>query len=294
MIVNQAALNGITTNFKTIFNGVFSESVPLYTKISTVVNSETGEESYKWLGSIPSMREWLGDREIQNLNASDYTIKNKDFELTIGVDRNDIEDDKIGVYRPVVEDLAMSAAAFPDELIFELLKNGFKYKCYDKKAFFSHQHEVNKKTVSNMSNKKLSVDSYSEARSEMMSYKNENGKSLRIIPDILVVPPALEGTARKILKSDFIEGSTNIYKDTAELLVVPELAGDDTAWFLLCTNKALKPLIYQERKKPKFVSLVNETDVNVFMNKQFLYGVDTRANAGYGFWQMAYGSTGTA
>ena len=28
------------------------------------------------------------------------------------------------------------------------------------------------------------------------------------------------------------------------------------------------------------------------MSKQFLYGVDARGNAGYGFWQMAYGSDG--
>ena len=30
------------------------------------------------------------------------------------------------------------------------------------------------------------------------------------------------------------------------------------------------------------------------MKKQFLYGVDCRGNAGFGFWQMAYGSDGSA
>ena len=30
------------------------------------------------------------------------------------------------------------------------------------------------------------------------------------------------------------------------------------------------------------------------MRKTFLYGVDSRGNAGFGFWQMAYGSDGTA
>lgn len=56
------------------------------------VPSVSREENYKWLGQIPRMREWVGEREIQNLSASDYTIKNKDFELTIAVPRNDIED----------------------------------------------------------------------------------------------------------------------------------------------------------------------------------------------------------
>jgi phage major head subunit gpT-like protein len=97
---------------------------------------------------------------------------------------------------------------------------------------------------------------------------------------------------RKILLAEQIDGSTNIYKGTAELLVVPDLAGSDDAWFLLCTTKPLKPLIFQERKAPKFDALIDDKDENVFMRKQYLYGVHCRANAGYGFWQMAFGSTG--
>lgn len=292
MIVNQQALQGITTGFKTIFNKVFNETKNYWDKIATKVPSETGEESYKWLGKIPRMREWIGDREIQNLTGSDYTIKNKDFELTIGVDRNDIEDDKIGVYNPVVQDIAQSTATFPDTLVFKLLLEGFTNKCYDGQAFFSDAHKIGKKGISNKSTKALTAESYAEARRVMMSIKDENGESLRIIPDTLVVPPALEDTARKILLADQIDGTTNIYKDTAELLVVPELAGNDTAWYLLCTTKPLKPIIYQERKAPKFDALIDDKDENVFMRKQYLYGVHSRANAGYGFWQMAYGSTG--
>ena len=293
MIVNQAALQGIRTGFKTIFNKVMTEGTTLYDKVATTVPSETGEESYKWLGSIPRMREWIGDREIQNLSAADYTIKNKDFELTIGVDANDIEDDKIGVYNPVVQDIAQSTLSFPDELVFGLLKNGFKNDCYDKKAFFSTEHKVGEKKVSNKGTAKLSVESYAEGRKVLMSMKDENGKSLKIIPNVLVVPPALEDEGRKILMADQIDGTTNIYKNTAELLVVPDLAGEDEAWYLLSTNKSLKPLIFQERKKPKFDALTDDKTENVFMNRQFLYGVHARANAGYGFWQMAYGSDGT-
>lgn len=292
MIVNQQALQGITTGFKTIFNKVFNETKTDWDKIATKVPSETGEESYKWLGKIPRMREWIGDREIQNLTGSDYTIKNKDFELTIGVDRNDIEDDKIGVYNPVVQDIAQSTATFPDTLVFKLLLDGFENKCYDGQPFFSDAHKIGKKSISNKGTKALTSESYAEARKAIMSIKDENGESLRIIPDTIVVPPALEDTARKILLADQIDGTTNIYKDTAKLLVVPELAGNDTAWYLLCTTKPLKPIIYQERKAPKFDALIDDKDENVFMRKQYLYGVHSRANGGYGFWQMAYGSTG--
>ena len=60
-----------------------------------------------------------------------------------------------------------------------------------------------------------------------------------------------------------------------------------------CTNRPVKPLIYQQRKKAKFVSKTQETDENVFMKQQFLYGADSRGNVGFGFWQMAFGSDGT-
>jgi len=294
MIVNQQALVGITTGFKTIFNKVFDTSTTLWDKIATKVPSETGEENYKWLGKIPRMREWIGDREIQNLTGSDYTIKNKDFELTIGVDRNDIEDDKIGVYNPVIQDIAQSTVTFPDDLVFGLVKGGFTNKCYDGQPFFSDAHKAGKKTVSNKGTKKLTVESYAEARSAIMSQVDENGNSLKLIPNILMVAPANEGMARKILLADQIEASDNVFKGTAELMVVPDLAGEDTdtAWYLLCTTKALKPFIFQERKAPKFDALIDDKDENVFMRKQFIYGVTSRANAGYGFWQMAFGSTG--
>ena len=294
MIVNPQNLRGIYVGFNTLFNKALTTVEPLYKKIATVVPSTTDVETYAWLGDIPGMREWIGDREIQNLAASGYTIRNKDFELTIGIDRNEIEDDRIGLYNPSIEMLAQSAAMHPDELVFALLVSGFKAICYDGKPFFSDKHEVGKKTFSNMGTAQLSLESYTAARAGMMSLTNAKGRALNIVPDTLAVAPALEAKAREILAADFINGTRNTMQGTAKPLVVPQLAGHDKAWFLLSTSRPLKPLIYQERKKAKFVSKTAETDDNVFMKKQFIYGADSRGNAGFGFWQMAYGSDGSA
>ena len=69
--------------------------------------------------------------------------------------------------------------------------------------------------------------------------------------------------------------------------------GSGTAWFLLDTTKALKPLIFQSRKEVEFVTRDRPDDEHVFMKKKYLYGVDRRDNAGYGLWQLAYGSKQT-
>lgn len=294
MIITPQNLRGIYVGFNTIFNKALENYKPIYTEIATVTPSSTDSETYAWLGDIPGMREWIGEREIQNLTASEYSIKNKSFESTISIDRDVFEDDRIGLWSANVSTLAQNAARNPDILIFKLLADGFTIPCFDGKPFFSDAHPVGTKTASNMSHAKLSLSAYVTARASMMSLTNNRGDPLALVPDTLVVPPALEKEARDILVADFINGTKNTMQGTAKPLVAPQLAGNDSAWFLLCTSQPVKPLIYQERRKPKFTSKTNETDDNVFYSKKFVYGADTRGNAGYGFWQMAYGSDGAA
>jgi phage major head subunit gpT-like protein len=69
--------------------------------------------------------------------------------------------------------------------------------------------------------------------------------------------------------------------------------GSGTPWFLLDTSRALKPMVFQERKPYQLVSKDDETDNNVFFNREFIYGVDARCNVGFGLWQLAYGSKQT-
>lgn len=292
MIVNQANLHGLTVSYSTAFNKSFDTVAPNYQKVATVVPSSTGEQDYKWLGQIPEMREWIGEREVQSLAAYDYSLKNKKFEMTYGVPREDIEDDKYGVYAALFSNMGESAALHPDKLVFEAMMNGFTALCYDGKPFFAENHQVENTTYSNKGNERISRESYKKARAAIMSIRGDKGKSLKLVPDLLVVSPALEETARLILEADQVNGTTNVLKGTAKLLVEPMLAEHESYWFLLCTGRFLKPFIYQLREKIRFTSLTKDTDENVFMRDEFLYGATGRSNAGYAFWQMAYGSTG--
>lgn len=297
MLITNQVLKSLNVGFQTTFQKALETATTSWQKVATLVPSSTSEETYGWLGNFPKMKEWMGERQIQNMSTYDYTIKNKSFEMTVSVKRTDIEDDKIGIYTPMVQTLGQEAAVYPEEIVFDLLKDGSKNRCYDKKPFFSTDHPAGKDGKSKASNKgtyQLTTDNYGLARAAMMSLKNDSEKSLKIVPNLLVVPPALEGVARQILFSEQINGTTNIYKGSAELLVVPELAGNDTTWYLLDTSRPLKPLIWQERKPVKFTALDADTDTNVFNKGEYLYGADARGNGGYGFWQMAYCSDGTA
>lgn len=296
MIVNQASLKGLNVGYSAAYNKAFEGVKNNYEKIATTVPSTTAETNYKWLGQIPQMREWIGDREIQSLSAYDYIIKNKKFEMTVSVPRDDIEDDQYGIYTPMFSNMGESAAQHPNTLCFGALKAGFKEKCYDGNPFFAENHpsgEGGKKAVSNISHNKLDADSYMTARASMMSITGDKGNSLNLVPNLLVVPPGNEKAGRLILEADQINGTTNVLKGTAELHVETEIADMPEAWFLLCTNRFLKPIIFQKRKAIKMTSLTKDDDQNVFLRDEFVWGADGRSNAGYGFWQMAYGSDGT-
>lgn len=225
MDINNANLKLLHAAFNAAFKAGLGQAASQYLQIATVVPSTTGSEEYAWLGQLPGLREWLGDRVVHAIGNHGYTIKNKPFELTVGVPRSAIEDDQYGVYTPLMTEMGRAAEAHPDELVFRLLKDGRTALCYDGKPFFSTSHKV----------------------------LNEKGKE---------------------------ENVSNLSDD----------GGGGPSWYLLETRRALKPLIFQNRKSPNFVALTGETDENVFQRGQYVYGVDARRNAGFGFWQLAHAS----
>lgn len=142
MIINQTSLRSLYTGFSTAFQGGFDGVAPAYTRIATTVNSTTAENEYGWLGQLPGFREWIGDRVVNNIATHGYTIRNRKFEQTVSVDRDHIEDDNIGIYTPLFEELGRSARVFPDKLVYGALAAGFTSACYDGQYFFDTDHPV--------------------------------------------------------------------------------------------------------------------------------------------------------
>lgn len=72
---------------------------------------------------------------------------------------------------------------------------------------------------------KAALDSvnYEAARVAMQSLKSDSGKVLNIKPTHLIVPPALEGDGRRLLKAMNPDGGTNEWADSTKLIVSPYL-----------------------------------------------------------------------
>lgn len=300
MLVNKSSIQAAFVALKTLFNNAFAAAPSTWDKIAMKVPSSTGSNLYAWLSAFPKMRRWVGEKHVKNLQAYSYSVVNEDWEATVAVNRNHIEDDQLGIYQPQAQMAGFSAKQLPDEIVYELVNNGFVALCYDGQYFFDVDHPVAGGSVSNLGTKALSAStlataqaSYGAARTAMRRFKDEDGRPINVSPTVLLVPPALEDTARALLTVDRLEdGKPNPYKGTAELVVESRLTSD-TAWFLLDTSKPVRPFIYQERKAPVFVQQTDPEADDVFSRKEYKFGAEARAAGGYGFWQMAYGSTGT-
>lgn len=305
MQITPAALDAIFYNFNTLYQQAYKRREPWALKVASMVPSTGRENRYAWMKLIPRLRKWIGDRVLNNVAASSYSIVNDDYELTEAVDRNDIMDDNLGVYAPLISMMGDQAARWPDDLLTALIQGGTTNLCYDGQAFFSASHPVGDAAGSTFSNLQasgfaLNAANYQTARQTMMLYKGEDGKALLIQPNLLIVPPQLEATARQILNADFIapaaaigmnaasQMQTNVLKGSADMQVIQDLGSESDAWYLLDTTKPLMPFIFQLRKAPQFTSLTDPTLENVFMKKKFIYGVDSRGAAGYSLPFLAF------
>ena len=305
ILVNKDSLSNLFISLKTSFNNAFGAAPSVWKKIAMLVPSTSGQNDYVWLSKFPKMRQWVGDKNVKSLEGAKYTIANKDWEATVEVDRNDIEDDNLGIYGPQAQMAGDSAAQLPDEIVMDLVNGAFANVCFDGQFFCDTDHPVKNPTtglyesVSNKSAVALSVAtqaaaiaSYGAARTAMRKFKDDEGRPLNINPNVLLVGPALEHIALALIVNDRLDdGKANPYKGTAEVVVDARITSD-IAWFLLDTTKPIKPFIYQERKAPVFVEQTDMNSDDVFNRKKFKYGAEARAAGGYGFWQLAFGSTG--
>lgn len=305
MLINKGNLEQVFINLKTTFNRAFTTAPSNWQKIAMLVPSTGAQNDYAWLSNFPKMRKWIGDKVVKSLEAFKYSIVNDDWEATIEVDRNHIEDDSLGIYAPQAEMAGWSAAQLPDDIVFSLVNGAFTAICYDGQYFCDTDHPVgdgnggvlsisNRLTaVLSVATQALAAAGYGAARIAMMSFKDDEGRPLGVVPDTLLVGPALQDVAFALINSDRLEdGRPNPYKNTAKVVVDARITST-TAWFLLDTSKPVKPFIYQERKKPVFVHQFDASNDDVFNRRKFKYGAEARAAGGYGFWQTCVGSTGT-
>lgn len=297
-----ATLRGLTAKFDI----GMEQASPFYPEVCTQVTSQGADEKYGFMGAMPGMREWLGDREFQSLRAADYTLANKEYESSVKIEKNDIDDDRLSMYGPVLEQLGQEAAHHPDELLLSLITGGEAAACFDGQYFFDTDHAWGSSgTQSNDLSATAAtgttpteaefLTAYHAARKAMLGFKNDQGK-LYIRPTvrplqklILLVPPDLELVANQAINKQLVSsGETNIVLDKPTIVTLGGLT-DATKFYLFNLGQSLKPFVFQARRP--LARVMKGMDDREFKDVKFM--TDARYNLGYLAWWNAVLTTFT-
>jgi phage major head subunit gpT-like protein len=292
--ITTSRLDALRTTVDTKWSQAYQAVKNWYEALAMFNPSTTEKNTYGWAAMQVELREWLGERVVQNLVEHDQEIVNKLYEATLRVKRTKVEDDNLGIFTNVqIPQLAQAAKKHPDRLLKALMQangNGF-----DGVAFFSDSHPSFDKAGTTYDNdfaQALDANGVDAVFSAMSSIIGENGDPLEIIPDTLIVPPQLYRKALTVNNSntsalpDAGAGDSSATVDNVmkgwfrNVIMVPELANQPTVWYMADLSKPIKPFVYQLRDAAELTSRINMNDPTVFDWDQYTWGVRIRHNVG--------------
>lgn len=276
-------------------------ATPFYPTICTEIQSGGSDEKYGLLGAMPGVKEWLGDRQFKKLRAGDFVIANREWEDSVEFEKNDIDDDRLGLATELARDFGTEAMLHPDELLLEALVAGETTACFDGQNFFDTDHswgdsgsQSNDLSYAAASGTAPTAEEFKAAfhqsRVEMLGFKNDQGKKL-IRPVlrgankfICLVPLELQEAAENGLNATLIStGGSNVVIDRPEIIPCPSLT-DSTKFYTFLMEGALKPFVFQKRRPVRTPVWKGMDDPETKMLKMM---TDARYNVGYLAWWKA-------
>jgi len=288
----QVKLRDLTAKF----DNRVAAATPFYPSVCYDASSVRTSEKYGWIGAMPGMREWLGERQFSELRAANFVLENKHWENSLLIKKTDLADDNLGQYGPVLEQLGIEAAHHPDELWFSVLEQGESTACFDGQFFFDTDHvwgnsgtQSNDITSTVVSTSAPTVAEIKTAIRKMirtmLAFKNDQGKLYnrptvgRLNDLTLLVPLALRDLVYDALESELISNSSNVVVDRPNIVSSPYLTSD-VKLYLFKTGEAVKPFVFQ-RREPLTRMMKGIDDLET---KDVKFMTEARYNVGYFAW----------
>lgn len=300
-VLNNSEMRSFARNARAIFYDALKASPAdaFIQSLFYIIQSNSITEEFFMLRGIPKMRQWVGDRRIKSLTAAFFTISKKDWEATISVSRDDLLYDRLGLVRPQIAALAASFPRHYMDFAIDLFLNGFTRLAYDGQFFYDVDHDRGDGTL--YSNKVLGAfdqTAWEAAEIAPASLMDpESGQWLEIgWTDIYFGPSSWVAVNNLFNIPTLTGGAANPHygKIPKERQHMVRGFGTSKKWFLTDESKPFKPMILQIVKGVSFEAFDDPHDWNMFNRKEPVYGIDSIDNAGYGLWELTYGSDASA
>jgi phage major head subunit gpT-like protein len=293
-IIGKAALANAQTAYRAIVMETFENSPRAdLSGIVLDVPMATGTVDLSWVAALGKMREWLGERQVRDVVAKNFTLTPKHYEHTIGMKQDDIDDDTLNQYGPQIRLIAAGALRELDAAASGVLDSNSA--CYDGQPLIDDSHPAfgpyaafdNKNGTGALSADATGYGYVLTGMGMMAGFADAEGRSLGLSAKALVVPNALRYVAQALVESPFKVGTTSDYNALSGLKVVvlPGLT-DATNWYLVDTDALVPPVIRGIRKMPEY----KEDDTSLFKTGEVFFGVDGRWGVMPGFPQAIVGS----
>ena len=290
-----------------VFFETYDELPEQYSKVYNVLTSNSATETDHGMGAFGDWEERTDELSTvayaKIKDGGEVTYTHKAFTKGFMISRELYDDEKYGQMKKMAKALARAGRAKVEKDAVEPLIYGFEgetesgktRKGRDELTLFHSAHTLvdSSETCSNMLTEELSEASLKKAIQMMASQKDEAGNLIQMKATKLIVPPALEDTALRLLHSSQLPGTnnndTNEYlKDRMQVVVLDYLGstagGNDKMWFLQDGNRHEMNFFW--RIKPEFK---NEEDFDTFVAKYRGY---MRYSLGFSDWRGMVGSTG--
>jgi phage major head subunit gpT-like protein len=317
MDITAANLDILYRDAQNTFQQTLVKTPVVYPQIATTIPMGTLQTVQAFLQQVPMMRKWLGPRVINNAIAQSRTITAIKYEDTISVDVDQLADEQMALFSNTIQMFTEAGAKWPDQLVSGFISTeAATVLGYDGVPVYSTAHPIlggvdggippgAPATQSNLAvSTALTYDNYVTIRQNMRSWKGPDGAPMPVTPNVLMVPPQLEGTAKRIIESEFLAQFassatsnapvTNVYRNSVTVLVNEWLSDMPNNWWLLDTGSAIKPFAFYQRLPVTMTALVNPTDANVFMNDKLIWGLKARGAASETVWWKSYAATSEA
>ena len=288
-----------------IFFETYDEIPEQFSKVYNVKTSNKATETDYGLGAFGDWEERADELDVvayAKLSTSgEVTYTHKEFTKGFMIGRKLYDDEQYNQISKFAKALARAGRAKVEKDAMQPLLKGFAGDSKtilgrDGKALFATDHplvDASGVTCSNLLTGPLNEENLKKAMKMMREVKDEAGNLVQFKATKLIIPPALEDTARRLLHSAQLPGTnhndTNEYlKDSMQIVVMDYLSesagGSDTVWFL--QDGARHEMNFYWRVKPEFKW---EESFDNFVSKYRGY---MRYSMGFSDWRGMVGSKG--
>lgn len=246
------------------------------------------------LGAAPMPVNSKAGRTVQDFIEKTKALTTEEWDITVWISRNAIEDDQTGSLERKVRSAGDNFRKHMNKRTFQVLNSGDTSTyglCYDGSEFFDNDHvDDGAHYQTNQDNEyalALTIDNFETVKVAADLFVDDQGQYVQNIFDLLVVPPAYERVAAQIAGNreayDTANREMNPYAGRVDYIVSPDL--DSTAWFLVASNEQIKPLIIAMREQPGLLSAWFDPEAPD--GGRFYFKFYARYELHYGDWRLA-------